>query len=279
MIFNPPPTDDFWQLHEEIGKDNAAITRQLRGVMIDKKDPYYDRNNALCSKDWLKHLVRISINKHAKVQYHALKKLDFYQNWLLIMKNDLARKKPSGFLTGCGISIHDAFIPISDQKDFEEIRNHNLIFKIDWALIKFLGYIRFFMLLSGMIAIDEDNNFIPLRHDFKTQSNLLSEFDIRPLHDDSITKIDDDYLEGYISIEGMRVPKILVVSNSFFTFGYYHQFRTLNPPKKLAIKLTRQNSVFLKDYFNVFNPQNARDYMEALHLYLKDTFKRFPPPF
>ena len=248
---------------------------QFQGWRVGKDDRFYDRKNALCSKDYLKQLIRVSINKKGKIEFHDLKKRDYYQNWLLIIKNDLGRARPSGAFSRSNITFADSFTGVNTKVEFEAKENHALVAKIDWALIDAFGYTGYLMLLCGMMAIDQSKggfNIVFLKYDLKKQSELYSKFDIRPLHDGARNKIPYDYLEGEVTLQEIRYPKIVVAFCSFTLFGYYHQFRTNNPPSMLPLKMTRENSDFLKGYFNVFNPRGPNDYLEAVGAFLKHDY-------
>jgi len=136
----------FLNLHS----DDIKYTSAKFSTMLSKLEPIA---TSIFPNDWFRSLARFTINSEGETKYNSLAKLDFYKNWLSVIKKDLESGNPTGYFSG-----FEDLKSMTFTSNFDDTANHELIKLMDIALIEAWGYSAFISLLSGILSISKDNN-------------------------------------------------------------------------------------------------------------------------
>ena len=186
---------------------------------------------------------------------NSLTKLDFYANWVSIIKGDLNRiGGPLVFANHPGLD--------SIQLPFQGTDTEIAI--INAALQDIFGYTAFVCLLAGIMTFREDSTRTLgyaidfWNHPLDLQTKLLRKFVGRGLFDLKKGDIADTFLTHAPSF---KRSKYWI---SLFTLGF-----------KREQMITPIGQTIIDHYFTTFNPENYADYLYASHRLLDAIFSDY----
>ena len=256
----------------------SGIKQMLAAIQPIVGDPLYDSSNPLFSENWYKYLSRFSLEYSVDTEestlYNGLTKEWFYKNWLTVIKNDLKRTTPSGYFEGFEIFLGWNFVG-----NFEDDINHQLIQLIDTALSNAMSYPVYFCLLSGILAISEQEKMGMewieldfLLHTKKKQAVLLNDYNIKGLHS-VFNERDYSFLNGKKEINGVNYYSSALEFTSLFLYGFYHTISGEIVP----FQLHRESSSFLSHYYKRFDQSNIKvsQYRSAIYNFIGTEFRSY----
>ncbi len=217
----------------------------------------------------------------------------FYNAWLVLIKNDLARASPSGFFEKYRTLIEGKSFTREKELTIDERIGQDdfqLIEVMDVVLIDLFGFTAYTDLMSGILSISENVNkkvnIDWILHTGKTQLELIQGLFVLSSYSSPRYGVNYFAVMRPHLIQGKRYPQ----SSWFFSNMKLNGFWRLLSGKRISatgevlnikeyrVETKPTGSAFIHGYFSHYQNMNNRLYAKANNLFLHNEFSKTLDP-